>query len=75
MYDFNNIVGKMLIFLGLFLLLLGLFFLYGAKIKFFGSLPGDIKIKKDNFTLYFPLTTCILLSILLTILLNLILRR
>ncbi|MCD6386419.1 DUF2905 domain-containing protein [Candidatus Sumerlaeota bacterium] len=75
MNEFNTLFGKLFIFLGILLIVVGVFFLFGSKIKFFGHLPGDIKIKKDNFTFYFPLMTCILLSILLTIILNLIIRR
>ncbi len=55
--------GKILVFIGLFLIILGLF------INFVGKLPGDIYIKKENFTFYFPITTSILLSIVLSILL------
>ncbi|HEX68501.1 MAG TPA: DUF2905 domain-containing protein, partial [bacterium] len=45
------------------------------KIPGFGKLPGDILIKKKNFTFYFPLATCLILSILLTLILNLIFRK
>jgi hypothetical protein len=45
------------------------------KIPFIGKLPGDIHFKKGNFTFYFPITTCILLSILLSIILTLLGRR
>lgn len=75
MNEFNTFLGKMFIFVGVLLIVIGLFFVFGSKIKFLGHLPGDIKIKKDNFTFYFPLMTCILLSILLTIILNIIIRR
>ena len=59
--------GKVLILLGGVILVIGLLLLFLPKIPFIGRLPGDIIIKKGNFTFYFPLATCILLSILLTI--------
>lgn len=60
--------GKMLILTGIVLIVLGLVFLYGSRIPWLGRLPGDISIKKDNFTFYFPLATSIIISILLSIL-------
>lgn len=66
MYGFQQI-GKLLIAFGLILVVLGGLFLLGDKIPFLGKLPGDIHIQKKNFQLYFPLTTCILLSLLITI--------
>lgn len=44
------------------------------KIPFFGKLPGDIRIERKNFVFYFPLTTSILLSLILTIIINIILK-
>jgi hypothetical protein len=62
-------LGKTLIVAGLVLVVLGIFFAFGGKIPFLGKLPGDIRIEKDNFSFYFPITTCILLSVLLSLLL------
>ena len=61
-------LGKILMIIGVALLALGaaLYFLKG--IPFLGKLPGDILIKKENFTFYFPLATSLLLSLLLTLL-------
>ncbi|MEJ2698768.1 MAG: DUF2905 domain-containing protein [Desulfuromonadales bacterium] len=59
--------GKILIIAGLLLLAAGLFFTFGGKIPFLGKLPGDIRIERDNFSFYFPLTTCILISLLLSL--------
>lgn len=59
--------GKVLILAGLVLIVLGVFFTYGGKIPFLGKLPGDIRIEKDNFSFYFPVTTCILLSMLISL--------
>ncbi|WP_287568393.1 DUF2905 domain-containing protein [Thermodesulfobacterium sp.] len=67
--------GKFLVLLGFCLILLGIFISILPKIPYIGKLPGDIYIKKDNFTFYFPLATCILISILLTIILNLLFRK
>jgi uncharacterized protein HemY len=62
-----NLVGKTLILVGAVFLVLGLAVLLGGKIPWLGKLPGDIYIQKKNFSFYFPLTTCILISIMLTI--------
>lgn len=68
-------LGKMLLLMGLFIALLGLIMIFGSKIPFLGRLPGDIVIRKGNFTFYFPLATCILLSLLLTLVLSIFFRR
>lgn len=61
--------GKVLIIAGLILLGAGLLFTFGGKIPFLGKLPGDIRIERENFSFYFPLGTCILLSVLLSLIL------
>ncbi len=71
--DFNGI-AKLLILFGIILLGMGLLFLLIGKISFLGKLPGDIYIKRGNFVFYFPIVTSILISIVLTIVLNLIFR-
>jgi hypothetical protein len=63
-------LGKMLVLLGIFMVVAGLFLWFGDKIPWLGKLPGDILIKKDRFTFYFPLVTCILISLILTLLLS-----
>ena len=60
-------LGKILIFLGLVIVLLGVFLLIFRKIPFLGKLPGDIYVSRKNFTIYFPLATCILLSLILSL--------
>ena len=60
-------IGRLLIIAGFILILIGIFFYLLDKIPFLGKLPGDIYIKKDNFHFYFPLTTCIILSIILSL--------
>lgn len=69
-------IAKHLIYFGAFILLIGsiLFFLGKAGIGI-GKLPGDIIIKKDNFTFYFPLATSIILSLLLTFILNIFFKK
>ncbi len=74
MGDFN-FIGRFLITAGLFLVGVGLLLMVVGKLPYIGRLPGDIYVKKGNFTFYFPLATCILLSILFTIFINLIFRR
>lgn len=61
--------GRILIFVGGVLILLGLGVTILGKIPGLGKMPGDIIIKKENFSFYFPLTTCLLLSALLSLIL------
>ena len=56
-------LGKSIIFIGVVLVIVGILVTVAGKIPGVGKLPGDILIKKENFSFYFPLTTCILLSI------------
>jgi uncharacterized protein HemY len=67
-------IGKTLIYFGLLLVVLGLVFSYGGKIPWLGHLPGDIYIQRERFTFYFPLTTCIVISIVITLVLYLFRR-
>ncbi len=67
--------ARIIIILGAVLIALGVMLPYVAKLDFFGKLPGDIRIKRENFSFYFPIVTCIVLSILLTLLGNLFFRR
>ncbi len=64
-------LGKMFILLGVLIIVIGLLLLIGEKIPWIGRLPGDIIIRKKNFTFYFPLATSIIISIILTLLLML----
>ena len=66
MVEFQQ-TGKLLIFAGVFIAILGVLFLFGDKIPFLGKLPGDIYIKKKNFTLYFPIVTSLLLSLIISL--------
>jgi hypothetical protein len=67
-------MGKMLIIMGLIIAAIGVLFVLMGKIPWLGRLPGDIFIKKENFTLYFPLATSILVSIVLSLILWLLRR-
>jgi uncharacterized membrane protein YidH (DUF202 family) len=60
-------LARILISLGIFLVIVGLMLLAIGKIPWMGRLPGDILIRKGNFTFYFPLATCILISLILTL--------
>jgi hypothetical protein len=59
-------VGRLLVFVGLAIVGLGLLMMLGLPI---GRLPGDIAVKRDNFSIYVPITTSIVLSIILTLIL------
>jgi hypothetical protein len=61
-------IGKLLIITGILLVVVGLAFMFGDKIPYLGKLPGDIYVKKERFSFYFPITTSIIVSIILTIL-------
>jgi Protein of unknown function (DUF2905) len=70
-------LGRLLIIAGICLVTGGLFLLYGKDIPVLskiGKLPGDIRIEREGFKFYFPLTTCLLLNVLLKIILQLFSR-
>ena len=71
---FPGDIGKLLVILGGVLVVVGLLFMLGSKFSFFGlgHLPGDIRYKGKSTSFYFPLTTCILLSAVVTLILWLI---
>ncbi|MGD8923277.1 MAG: DUF2905 domain-containing protein [Candidatus Zixiibacteriota bacterium] len=64
-------LGKLLIIAGIILVVIGVLFLFAGRIPFLGKFPGDIHIKKDNYSVYIPIATMLIISILLTIILNL----
>jgi len=68
-------LAKMLIVFGVVLALLGGLLLLAGKIPFIGRLPGDLYFRGERWSFYFPLTTSILISILLTLLFSLFSRR
>jgi len=75
MMDLMGNIGRILIIAGIVLLVLGALLAAGGRIPWLGRLPGDIVIERKNFTLYIPITTGIILSILLSIVLWLLGRR
>ena len=67
-------IGRLLIISGVSLLIAGIVLMLGSKIPFLGRLPGDIVIRKDGFTFFVPIITMLIISVVLTILLNIIFR-
>jgi hypothetical protein len=61
-------VGRTIVSVGFILIVVGIFFCFLARLPFFGKLPGDILIKRENFTFYAPIATGILISIILSVL-------
>jgi hypothetical protein len=62
----DNNIGKYLVLIGATILVLGVILYYfGGSLKWLGHLPGDIHIERGNFRFYFPLTTLILLNLLI----------
>lgn len=66
--------GKVLILMGAMLIVAGVLLIGFEKVPWLGRLPGDIHIERRNFSFHFPIVTSLLLSVILTILLNLFLR-
>jgi hypothetical protein len=63
----NSDTGKYIIVAGVMIVLLGLIiYFFHDKLNWIGRLPGDIRIEKENFKFYFPITTMILLSLAIT---------
>jgi len=67
-------MGKILIYLGLVLVVLGIIFSLVGKLPWLGHLPGDITIERERFTFYFPLATCLIISVVLSLVLYLLRR-
>jgi hypothetical protein len=70
-----NEIGRVLLIFGLVLAVVGLVLIFADRIPLLGRLPGDILVKRKNFTVYIPLATMILLSVVITVILNLVFRR
>ena len=67
-------IGKFLVVIGVVIVLVGLVFWGGLAPKWLGRLPGDIRIERSNSAFYFPIVTCIIISIVLSLLLSLFRR-
>lgn len=65
-------VGRALVFAGLVLVVVGVVFVFAGRLP---RVPGDVIVQRPNLTIYFPLGTMILISIVLTLILNFVLRR
>jgi len=74
MFDFSG-VGRILLIIGIVIAGIGLVLIFAGKIPWFGKLPGDFFWRGKNVSFYFPLTTSILVSIILTLILWFINRR
>lgn len=69
----NSNTGKYIIISGFILILIGVIvYFFSGKLNWLGKLPGDIRVEKENFRFYFPVTTLILASLLLNVILWLI---
>jgi thiosulfate reductase cytochrome b subunit len=67
-------IGRLIIIAGFLLIIIGLIIYFSDKLPFIGKMPGDILVKKKNFTFYFPVVTSIILSIVISLILYLINR-
>ena len=66
--------GKLLIIVGVVLVVAGGLWLWAGKLPLLGRLPGDLRIERENFSFYFPLGTCLLISLVLSFILWLLKR-
>ena len=67
-------VGKILVIIGIALAVLGIILWSGVGAGFLGKLPGDVRIEHGNSTFYFPIVTCIIISIVLSLIFSLFRR-
>lgn len=67
-----NPVAKMLITGGIVLLVIGLLWQFGGRFLHLGRLPGDISVEKGNVRFYFPIVTCIVISVVLSLIMGLL---
>jgi hypothetical protein len=67
-------LGRLLVIVGGLLAVLGVIILLAGKVPFLGRLPGDIFYRRGGFTFYFPIVTCLVLSLILTLVLRLLRR-
>ena len=69
----NEQIGKWVMLVGIVLVVVGgVYWLLGDKLTWIGRLPGDIRIERENFKFYFPITTIILFSILLNVIIRIV---
>ena len=70
-----RLIGRLLLLLGLVFALAGALFLFLGKLPFWGRLPGDIYIHRRGLSVYIPLASCLVLSILITILWRIFVKK
>jgi DUF2905 family protein len=70
-----NELGRTLLAFGIVMVVVGLILLVAGRTAWIGRLPGDIHVERGNWSFYFPLTTCLLISAILTLLFSLFGRR
>ena len=68
-------LGRLLILFGVVSIIAGLVLLIAPRVPWLGRLPGDVIVERERFTLYVPIVTSLVVSVVLTILLNLFFRR
>ncbi len=69
-----GLVGKLLLAVGIAVALVGAFLMVGGRLPF-GRLPGDISVQGQSGGFFFPIVSCIVISVVLTVVLNFIIRR
>jgi Protein of unknown function (DUF2905). len=67
-------LGKLLVILGVIIVLIGFALWTGIGVGWFGRLPGNIRIERGHSTFYFPIVTCLIISIVLSLILSLFRR-
>ena len=71
----NNQLGKYVIVFGIIIVVVGvILYFFSDKLHWIGRLPGDIRVEREHFRFYFPITTMIIFSILLTVIIQIIKR-
>jgi hypothetical protein len=70
----SDTIGRSLLILGALIALIGAAVLVFSRVPFLGRLPGDISFQRDGFSFFVPVVTCILLSIILTVIINVAIR-
>jgi uncharacterized membrane protein len=68
-------LGRMILYIGIILVLIGGFFILMGKVPWIGRLPGDIVYRREGLTIFIPITTMTLISLILTLLMNIVWRR
>ncbi|MFW6022748.1 MAG: DUF2905 domain-containing protein [Halanaerobiaceae bacterium] len=69
----NNVLGKFIIYLGIIIVIIGgIIYYFGGIFSWLGNLPGDIRIEKDNFRFYFPITTMLVISLIINLVVRII---